>query len=455
MTSLDAYYRQASPQLLARVRQMWSARGLDLDRVWRATIRDLPGFRAIDPIPPFSASRPVDLALLFDQAASWIQCLGTASEAALRDAATGARTSLTVDQLRSLVVILARLKEEIAAVRALALAGLATPAMQIIRSISEDVDMALVMLLRPKVARQFAECRSPEEAGDFWRRHIAGGRAFRAVAEQLYRVGLDYSEDSTYARWRKEVQVLLGAAVHTSYLGGAAAQTVTANPGQTRGLSPAAQECLYFATLRIQEMCIYSHMLGQALRSDLDACLARATEPTDLLPMMRVAVDGSEIILDQMRWLTSAGVADEPGAELVAVTPPRSVGRSSTHFLRAGAELVLGDPARRQDQRTHREVLAVGGHHLLGQLGELGERTGPCSLPRRSAWLAWRSPVVGAHLNMCGGKLTIAATPSAVPTARWAPSGDHASAPTAPVPSGRSMSSSRRPTCRTLSRPLA
>ena len=33
-----------------------------------------------------------------------------------------------------------------------------------------------------------------------------------------------YSEDSSYARWRKEVQVLLGAAVHTSYLGSTGAQ---------------------------------------------------------------------------------------------------------------------------------------------------------------------------------------------------------------------------------------
>ena len=145
---------------------MWSRAGW-ISTGSGATIRDLPGFRPIDPIPPFSPSRPVDLVLLFDQAASWIQCLGAAAEATLREAATGVRTSLTVDQLRSLVAILARLKEEIAAVSALALAGLATPAMQIIRSISEDVDMALVMLLRPKVARQFAECRSPEEAGDF------------------------------------------------------------------------------------------------------------------------------------------------------------------------------------------------------------------------------------------------------------------------------------------------
>ena len=214
----------------------------------------------------------------------------------------GQTISAVPDQLRSFVAILARLREEIAAVRVLALAGLATPAMQIIRSISEDVDMALVMLLRPKVARQFAECRSPQEAGDFWKRHIAGGRAFRAVAEQLYRVGLDYSDDSSYARWRKEVQVLLGAAVHTSYLG-------IGSPARegTGALTPAAQECLHFATVRLQEMCVYSLMLGQALRQDLAAGAARADAAE--LPLVGVAVDGSEIILDQMRWLTAA---DEP-----------------------------------------------------------------------------------------------------------------------------------------------
>ena len=298
----EAYYRQVSPQLLARVRQLWSARGLDLDVVWRATVLALPGFRAPVAARGPTDSRPVDLLLLFDQAATWLQCLRTATGCALRAAEADSRSALSPDQLRSFVAILARLREEIAAVRVLALAGLATPAMQIIRSISEDVDMALVMLLRPKVARQFAECRSPQEAGDFWKRHIAGGRAFRAVAEQLYRVGLDYSDDSSYARWRKEVQVLLGAAVHTSYLG-------IGSPARegTGALTPAAQECLHFATVRLQEMCVYSLMLGQALRQDLAAGAARADAAE--LPLVGVAVDGSEIILDQMRWLTAA---DEP-----------------------------------------------------------------------------------------------------------------------------------------------
>ena len=45
-SSPEAYYRQVSPQLLARVRQLWSARGLDLDLAWRAAIRDAAGLPA-------------------------------------------------------------------------------------------------------------------------------------------------------------------------------------------------------------------------------------------------------------------------------------------------------------------------------------------------------------------------------------------------------------------------
>lgn len=302
--SFDAYYRQVSPQLLARVRQLWSARGLDLDAAWRAAVRTLPGFRIPAAAEPPADSRPVDLLLLFDQAVIWLHGLQAGTGCALRAAAAG-RSALTPDQLRSLSAILTRLHEEVAAVRVLAFAGLATPAMQIIRSISEDVDMALVMLLRPKVARQFAECRSPQEAGDFWKRHIAGGRAFRAVAEQLYRVGLDYSDDSSYARWRKEVQVLLGAAVHTSFVSAGITVRATADGG---AFTPAAQECLHFATLRLQEMCTYSLMLGQALRQDLAAGADCATMAE--LPLVRVALEGGEILVDQMRWLTAV---DDPG----------------------------------------------------------------------------------------------------------------------------------------------
>ena len=288
---LEAYYRWVSPQLIARVRQLWSALGLDLDAAWREGVRAAPGFRPLDEPPLPVDSRPFDLLLLFDQATIWLRCTEIAVGRAWRLAASGRPTALSGDQLRGLLAILRRLHEEVAAVRLLALAQLPVPAMQVIRTVSEDIDMALVVALRPKVARRFAECRTAEDAGEFWKRHVAGGRAFRAVAEQLYRVGLDYAPDSSYARWRREAQVLLGAAVHTSYVGvGPPASSI--------------EDCLAFATLRLQELCVYAMMLGDALRADLRTGAATA-EPAER-EFCRVACAGGEILLDQMRWLTAA-----------------------------------------------------------------------------------------------------------------------------------------------------
>ena len=141
----EACYRHVSPQLLARVRQLWSARGLDLDAAWGGAIRDAPGFLPLALERRPQDSRPVDLLLLFDQAAIWVYGLRVATGCAWRLAAAGQQTALSGDQLRGLLAILGRLRDEIAAVRVLAVTGLPTPAMQIMRSISEDVDMALVV----------------------------------------------------------------------------------------------------------------------------------------------------------------------------------------------------------------------------------------------------------------------------------------------------------------------
>jgi hypothetical protein len=287
----EAYYRLVSPQLIARVRQLWSALGLDLDAAWREAIRSAPSFQPLRESAPPANSRPFDLLLLFDQAAIWLRGTEVAVGCAWRLAASGRPTALSNDQLRGLLAILGRLREEVAAVRLLALAQLPVPAMQVIRTVSEDVDMALVVALRPKVARQFAECRTAEDAGEFWRRHVAGGRAFRAVAEQLYRVGLDYSPDSRYARWRREAQVLLGTAVHTSYVG-------------TGSLTTSVDDCLAFATLRLQELCVYVMMLGDALRADL--ALGETVADSGERELCRVARAGGQILLDQMRWLAAA-----------------------------------------------------------------------------------------------------------------------------------------------------
>lgn len=290
--SFDQYYQGVSPQLLARVRQNWSALGLDLDAIWQTSVQTQPGFRYLDHVPSFADSRPVDLLLLFDQGAAWVDVIRQVCTMLL-DAGSAER--MTEAQLRGLVAVMARIREELAAVRVLALDAIAMPAMQISRSISEDVDLALLIQIRRKHAQRFVDCRSPEDAAAFWRNHVAGGQAFRTVAQALYRFGLDFSEDSDYARWRKEVLVFLGSVVHTSYV----APTGPSGPGGL--LNPVAQECLYFTTVRIQEMCAYALVLGRDLRSDV-----AGLDPGPGLPDLRkrFALTGGDIIVDQMRWLT-------------------------------------------------------------------------------------------------------------------------------------------------------
>jgi hypothetical protein len=291
--SLDRHYLGVSPQLLARVRQSWSALSLDLDAIWRDSVLALPGFCDLDDLPLFADSRPIDLLLLFDQGFCWFDTLRRVCLMLQQRASEG---RLSAAQLQGLGSVCTRLRDELAAVRMLTVAGLALPAMQITRSISEDIDLALVLLIRRKHAQSFVECRSPEDAAEFWRRHIAGGRAFRLVAQALYRFGLDHSNDSDYARWRKEVLVFLGSVVHTSFV-----HAGDDLPECARGLNSAAQECLYFATIRVQEMCAYSIVLGASLREDM-ASLTPA--PGLEAERLRFAQLGGDIIVDQMRWLT-------------------------------------------------------------------------------------------------------------------------------------------------------
>lgn len=306
---LDWHYTGVSPQLLARVRQNWSAMQIDVDMIWRASVQKMPGFGEVSGalglmsggLGDMASSRPVDLLLLFDQGCAWVDTLrhvaGMLDAARSRDTAGEAADGVSIEQVRGLVAVTTRMRAELAAVRLLCVTGLAMPAMQISRSISEDVDLALALLVRRKLARAFVDCRTPEDAADFWRRHVAGGRAFSLVAKALYRYGLDFSEDSEYARWRKEVLVFLGSAVHTSFSGA----PTGARAASDERLGPAAQECLYFATIRVQEMCAYSMVLGGNLRKSL-----AAVEPTDPLSAsrLRFAQLGGDIIVDQMRWMT-------------------------------------------------------------------------------------------------------------------------------------------------------
>ncbi len=323
-SSPERYYQNMSPQLAARLRQMWSARGHDLDKIWSSCMRALPGVQPLEQSCPLTAptfdSRAHDRLCCLDQALIWVLALNSAA----RHGASLAGLNLTSEQLLALEMMSARLVDTVAALRMLGLSGLSTPALQLSRSVSEDVDMTLALLLRPRLARQFIACATPEDANSFWRRHIAGGRAFRMVAEKLYSIGLDHSEQSDYGRWRREVLTLLGTAVHSSPLGSRGPRPVLAWPAD-----PVARDCLDFVTHRLHELCAWAHLVDVGLSEDL-ASIARAKlgdASADDSRMMAFAANSTAIVLDQMRW--TASLADSEAAAL----PPAPLIAGSADLL--------------------------------------------------------------------------------------------------------------------------
>lgn len=299
----ERFYREMSPQLAARLRQMWSARGHDLDKLWVECIRGLPGFRPLPVTPePEADSRAHDRLCLFDQALIWTMALHRAARAGLE--VTGLR--LGREQLCALHLLSGRMIETVSALRLLVLSELAAPALQLARSVSEDVDMLLALLLRPKLAQQFVACGTADEANEFWRRHISGGRAFRQVAEKLYSIGLDHSDQSEYGRWRREVLTLLGSAVHSSPLGQGPRATSAAWPE-----NPVARDCLEFVTQRLHELCAWAHLLDIGLEEDLTQ-ISRMCSPDALLLVF--SAGSRDILLDQMRWaVTGQEAGPAPG----------------------------------------------------------------------------------------------------------------------------------------------
>lgn len=293
-TPPEMSYPGLSPQLLARIKQLWSARGLDFDPCWRAGIRALPGFRAVPRLDNSVDSAAVDLVFLFDQALLWIRALHAAAVAGHSRSIDG----LTAAQWHGLAGVTARLTDQMAALRLLSLTELPMPAMQIARSLSEDVDTALVLLIRPKLAQRFAECRTAEDANDFWRRHIAGGRAYKAISEKLYSVGIDHSADTEYAKWRKSVLTILSTAVHSTLL-----NTTPRLPSEGKAL--VNDDSLYFATFRIHELCAYAQLVTPRLTDLLDS--AGDTAPGSFAPL---AAPLSAILIGQIQSLTAP--AQEP-----------------------------------------------------------------------------------------------------------------------------------------------
>lgn len=251
----------------------------------------MPGSRPLPQIEDTASSAQVDLVFLFAQCVIWVKAVQAAAQCRRVSAIEG----LDPAQWHGLAAVTALLTDQMIALRMLALTDLPMPALQIARSVSEDVDMLLVLLVllvRHKLAARFIACRCVDEANAFWRRHIAGGHAFRALTEKLYEIGLDYSPNTEFRRWRKDLLTNLGVAVNSNAL---AMPGTVHRPGTHFG----NDNSLYFATFRIHELCAYA----QLIKPDLTDAPSRATQQGPG-PLASLAAPLSAVIVNQIQSLS-------------------------------------------------------------------------------------------------------------------------------------------------------
>lgn len=297
--TLEASYSGLSPQLLARTRQLWVSKRLDLDFIWMETVVRLRGFRPLEHNPHQQNSQKVDGIFLFDQGIIWVASLN----AAARNLEQRQSTKLSAHQWVAIESVTFRLLERLDAIRLLLVTGLPNASYQIARSISDDIDLSLALLCRPKLAARFVECNDAQKANDFWRRHVAGGRAFKSVSAELYRVGLDLGPDGDYASWRNQVKTVLGAAVHTSF---------HASENRLHNDSDSILDCVNFVSIRLQEFCTYAHVLRQEFRQDLE-CISSGHAANDCTQAIgHLTPQVTEVLIDHLDRRLSAKFQDEP-----------------------------------------------------------------------------------------------------------------------------------------------
>lgn len=186
--------------------------------------------------------------------------------------------------------------------------------------------------------------------------------------------------------------------------------------------------------------------------------VCEALDPRQLVgffrPSRRRAVADGSVMIVQL--VISSIAPDRFQIETTPATAPLNWLAASLVGLQL-ANAVFGDPARCEHQRAHAEILAMLGDHFFRQFGEPVEKFVLALV--LGAGFGWHFSLLLhaaclCYLNICAGKVMIAAVPSTVPTARCSPSPDQASAVTG-LPSGLTRSSSRAPIWAMVIRPLA
>ena len=214
---MRAYYSGMSEEVRIAVISKLRADGIRYGKLWDDQI-----LRDSDPakLPINSRRLPQDFfnsLFIFDFCRIWtlnLTILGLDSIMSKEP-----NNNLTLYQIRSISLLLARLHIDLRAVRLLVLRGMDVQARQITRSVSETIDAIGLACLDSEFCETFARNHDIEESSAVWFKYVSKGKArklvYRAVEEVLGPGTLNDQRD-----YRAQEETAFSAASHPSYLSG-------------------------------------------------------------------------------------------------------------------------------------------------------------------------------------------------------------------------------------------
>ena len=156
---------------------------------------------------------------LFDELLGWMLNLSMA----VKECPSEADGTLSAAN-RSYIMLVGAICSHLISIRHLVNLGHDLPAKQVLRSLTEHLNMLNLLWLNPNLCGEFVCVETPEAANKFWHTHVSKGKLKKHTRKMLFKAAKEQNEIEAIDEWRKfreEEEKVLGMAVHPNYLSAA------------------------------------------------------------------------------------------------------------------------------------------------------------------------------------------------------------------------------------------
>jgi hypothetical protein len=149
--------------------------------------------------------------VIFDECGAWFGNLASLLLFTLKTNASRRDEPLR----RVLTQLIGNVTAQIIAIRRLVVAGLDVQAKQLLRTLVEQLDVALLVSMNPDALSDFENTLDGASANEFWHKHLAKGR-LRSKAHTKLKERLGETSYQEFVAYFKQEEQILGMAIHPS-----------------------------------------------------------------------------------------------------------------------------------------------------------------------------------------------------------------------------------------------